>query len=65
MAIAAARLFSYQLIEDRFGDGGNDGRIDVNTLMVSLGLRLAENEAEEREIAHKEQAKQAVERGNG
>lgn len=59
--IVADRFFSFpcQLIEDSFGDGGNDGRIDVNTLMVSLGLRPTESELAQRETTYEEQARQA------
>lgn len=60
IACRCSCLFStFQHIQDRFGNGGNDGRIDVNALMVSLGLRLPESEAEKHETAYKELARQA------
>lgn len=44
-------VFSSQLIETNFGDGEINGAIDVDRLMVSLGLRLPEGGPERREIA--------------
>lgn len=60
MACRCSFLFShFQLIEDRFGDGGIHGRIDVNALMVSLGLQLPESEVGKHETAYEELARQA------